>query len=213
MKEDSVSESNGFTATFFKVFWDWVKDVIFDMFKVFSCWKAGSKKTQLWDYNLVLRNTAIRRYEAANWLRRIVGVVCAKDLAEEPSEEEFRLGLRNGIILCNALNKVQPGTVPKGGQGVPVVDCVLALKSFSEAKQVGRQSVSFKYGGIVKPLSGKYFIRKNTEPFTKAMMRSHSAELLRDGISLEQIGLDFSRDHRNNYFRLHPNACANNSLR
>lgn len=60
-----------------------------------------------------LRNAAIRRYEAANWLRRIVGVVCAKDLAEEPSEEEFRLGLRNGIILCNALNKVQPGAVPK----------------------------------------------------------------------------------------------------
>ncbi|TKW31068.1 hypothetical protein SEVIR_2G080900v4 [Setaria viridis] len=56
---------------------------------------------------------AIRRYEAANWLRRIVGVVCAKDLAEEPSEEEFRLSLRNGIILCNALNKIQPGAVPK----------------------------------------------------------------------------------------------------
>jgi len=60
-----------------------------------------------------LRNAAIRRYEAANWLRRIVGVVCAKDLAEEPSEEEFRVGLRNGIILCNALNKIQPGAVPK----------------------------------------------------------------------------------------------------
>jgi hypothetical protein len=60
-----------------------------------------------------LINAAIRRYEAANWLRRIVGVVCAKDLAEEPSEEEFRLGLRNGIVLCNALNKIQPGAVPK----------------------------------------------------------------------------------------------------
>ncbi|CAL4990494.1 unnamed protein product [Urochloa decumbens] len=182
---------------------------------------------------------AIRRYEAANWLRRTVGVVCAKDLAEEPSEEEFRLGLRNGIILCNALNKVQPGavakvvevpsdsTVPadgaalcayqyfenlrnfvtglqdlglptfeasdleKGGKGVRVVDCVLALKSFSDAKQVGKQS-PFKYGGIVKPMSAKYAIRKNNEPFMKTMMRSHSAELLRDGISLEQIGLDFS---------------------
>ncbi|CAD6252804.1 unnamed protein product [Miscanthus lutarioriparius] len=182
---------------------------------------------------------AIRRYEAANWLRRIVGVVCAKDLAEEPSEEEFRVGLRNGIILCNALNKIQPGAVPKvvevpsdstvpadgtalcayqyfenvrnfliglqdlglptfeasdlekGGQGVRVVDCVLALKLFCDAKQVGKQS-PFKYGGIVKPLSGKYVIRRNNEPFTKVMMRSHSAELLRDGISLEQIGLDFS---------------------
>ncbi|KAJ1256622.1 hypothetical protein BS78_K343000 [Paspalum vaginatum] len=181
---------------------------------------------------------SIRRYEAASWLRRIVGVVCAKDLAEEPSEEEFRVGLRNGIILCNALNKVQPGAVPKvvevpsdstvpadgaalcayqyfenvrnfviglqdlglptfeasdlekGGQGVRVVNCVLALRSFSEAKHVGKQS-PFKYGGIVKPLSAKYAIRKNNEPFMKAMMRSHSAELLRDGTALEEIGLDF----------------------
>jgi kinesin family protein C2/C3 len=56
---------------------------------------------------------------------------------------------------------------------------------------VGKQS-PFRYGGIVKPMSAKYAIRKNNEPFMKTMMRSHSAELLRDGISLEQIGLDFS---------------------
>lgn len=43
----------------------------------------------------------------------MVGVVAARDLPAEPSEEEFRLGLRSGIILCNALNKVQPGAVPK----------------------------------------------------------------------------------------------------
>ena len=61
----------------------------------------------------MLINAAVRRNEAANWLRRTVGVVCARDLAEEPSEEEFRVGLRNGIILCNAVNKIQPGTVPK----------------------------------------------------------------------------------------------------
>ncbi|KAL9233435.1 hypothetical protein vseg_008438 [Gypsophila vaccaria] len=54
-----------------------------------------------------------RRYEAARWLRKIVGVVCSKDLPAEPSEEDFRLGLRSGIILCNAINKVQPGAVPK----------------------------------------------------------------------------------------------------
>ncbi|BAT15204.1 Os11g0672400 [Oryza sativa Japonica Group] len=184
---------------------------------------------------------AIRRYEAANWLRRVVGVVCGKDLAEEPSEEEFRLGLRNGIVLCNALNKVQPGSVPKvveapsdsadgaalcayqyfenvrnflmglqdlglptfeasdlekGGKGVRVVDCVLSLRSFSESKQVGR-SAPLKYGGILKPsMSGKHFIRKNSEPFVKTMVRSYSAELLRDGVSLEQsLGLDFSLEH------------------
>lgn len=43
----------------------------------------------------------------------MIGVVVAKDLPAEPSEEEFRLGLRSGIILCNAINKVQPGAVPK----------------------------------------------------------------------------------------------------
>lgn len=58
-------------------------------------------------------NAAIRRHDAASWLRKTVGVVCAKDLPDEPSEEEFQLGLRNGIVLCNALNKVQPGAIPK----------------------------------------------------------------------------------------------------
>jgi hypothetical protein len=56
---------------------------------------------------------ALRRYEAAGWLRRTVGVVGGKDLPAEPSEEEFRLGLRSGIILCYVLNKVQPGAVSK----------------------------------------------------------------------------------------------------
>ncbi|KAK8702246.1 hypothetical protein V6N13_020609 [Hibiscus sabdariffa] len=68
------------------------------------------------DFDLESRKAeeaALRRYEAAGWLRKMVGVVAAKDLPAEPSEEEFRLGLRSGIILCNVLNKVQPGTVPK----------------------------------------------------------------------------------------------------
>lgn len=43
----------------------------------------------------------------------MVGVVYGKDLPAQPSEEEFRLGLRSGIILCNVLNKVLPGAVPK----------------------------------------------------------------------------------------------------
>ena len=61
----------------------------------------------------LLVNAAIRRHEAASWLRKTVGVVCARDLPEEPSEEELQLGLRNGIVLCNALNKVQPDAIPK----------------------------------------------------------------------------------------------------
>ncbi|GMP40050.1 hypothetical protein CsSME_00010647 [Camellia sinensis var. sinensis] len=71
---------------------------------------------RLGDINLASRKAeeaSVRRYEAAGWLRKMVGVVGGKDLPAQPSEEEFRLGLRSGIILCNVLNKVQPGAVPK----------------------------------------------------------------------------------------------------
>lgn len=180
------------------------------------------------------QEAANRRYDAASWLRRTVGIVCARDLPEEPTEEEFRLGLRNGIVLCNALNKVQPGAIPKvveapsdtgvpadgsalcayqyfenlrnflvnvqdlglptfehsdlekGGKGVRVVDCVLALRSFSESKTTGRQTPS-KYGGISKPSTpGKYFILKNSDAFMNKLMRSHTAEPIQNGISPEQ---------------------------
>ncbi|XP_074311733.1 kinesin-like protein KIN-14I isoform X2 [Silene latifolia] len=72
--------------------------------------------TRLSDIDLASRKAeeaSTRRYEATSWLRKIVGVVCSKDLPAEPSEEHFRLGLRSGIILCNAINRVQPGAVPK----------------------------------------------------------------------------------------------------
>ncbi|XP_031485736.1 kinesin-like protein KIN-14I isoform X2 [Nymphaea colorata] len=57
--------------------------------------------------------TVTRRYEAAGWLRKMVGVVASRDLPNEPTEEEFLLGLRSGSILCNALNKVHAGAVSK----------------------------------------------------------------------------------------------------
>ncbi|KAM1042329.1 hypothetical protein ACFX13_032126 [Malus domestica] len=72
--------------------------------------------TRLGDLKLESRKAeeaASRRNEAAGWLRKMIGVVAAKDMPAEPSEEEFRLALRSGIILCNAINKVQPGVVPK----------------------------------------------------------------------------------------------------
>ncbi|KAK1401747.1 kinesin-like protein KIN-14I [Heracleum sosnowskyi] len=50
----------------------------------------------------------VRRNEATQWLRKMIGVVAAKDLPAQPSEEEFRSGLRSGIILCKVLNKIQP---------------------------------------------------------------------------------------------------------
>ncbi|MBA0733865.1 hypothetical protein Gogos_017836, partial [Gossypium gossypioides] len=37
----------------------------------------------------------------------------SESLPKEPSEEEFCLALRNGLILCNVLNKVNPGAIPK----------------------------------------------------------------------------------------------------
>ncbi len=54
--------------------------------------------------------SANRRVLAASWLQEMVGIT---SLPNEPSEEEFRLCLRNGLILCNAINKVHPGAVPK----------------------------------------------------------------------------------------------------
>ncbi|KAK4476720.1 hypothetical protein RD792_015880 [Penstemon davidsonii] len=49
----------------------------------------------------------------------MAGVVGGKDLPAQPSEEEFRLGLRSGIMLCNVLNKVQSGAVPKVVEAPP----------------------------------------------------------------------------------------------
>jgi len=40
-------------------------------------------------------------------------MVGSLDIPCKPSEEEFRLCLRNGFILCNLINKVQPGAVSK----------------------------------------------------------------------------------------------------
>lgn len=243
---------------------------------------------------------ALRRYEAAGWLRKTVGLVGGKDLPAEPSEEDFRLGLRSGIILCNVLNKVQPGAVAKvwinlvptlplfrlfymfylfidwfdkdnclfvlrwlkdlatpllfrmeqlyqhfstlktseislwlwrnwgfqplkpliwnrlvlrvqlwlctcryffffhvtfihilslqGGKSASarIVNCVLALKSYSDWKQ-GGGSGSWKFVGNLKPpICGKPFLRKNSEPFMNSFPRTSSwGERSQDSFSSE----------------------------
>ncbi|XP_060972774.1 kinesin-like protein KIN-14F [Cannabis sativa] len=67
------------------------------------------------DYELAQRKAeeaASRRYQAAQWLRQM-DYGASETLSKEPSEEEFCLSLRNGLILCNVLNKVNPGAVLK----------------------------------------------------------------------------------------------------
>ncbi|CAJ1868747.1 unnamed protein product [Sphenostylis stenocarpa] len=95
------------------------------------------------DVNSASRNaeeTSLRRYEAAGWLRKTVGVVKGKDLPAEPSEEDFRIGLRSGIILCSVLNKIQPGSVPNVVEGprdsVIIPDGAAALSAFQYFENV-----------------------------------------------------------------------------
>lgn len=53
---------------------------------------------------------ALRRYQAVHWLDYLVGPLGIKS---QPSEIEFISCLRNGLILCNLMNKIRPGSVPK----------------------------------------------------------------------------------------------------
>ncbi|KAL8133414.1 uncharacterized protein LOC141712521 [Apium graveolens] len=53
---------------------------------------------------------ALRRYEAAEWLERLVGPL---GISSQPSERELISCLRSGLVLCNAINKIQPGSVQK----------------------------------------------------------------------------------------------------
>ncbi|CAN0890485.1 Kinesin-like protein KIN-14L [Linum grandiflorum] len=51
-----------------------------------------------------------RRYQATEWLESLVGPL---SIPSHPSEKEFISRLRNGLILCNAINKVVPGSITK----------------------------------------------------------------------------------------------------
>lgn len=62
----------------------------------------------------------------------------------------------------------------QGGKASRVVNCVLALKSYSEWKQAGGNG-SWKLSGNVKPTSfGKQFFMRNSEPFMNSISRSAS---------------------------------------
>ena len=185
--------------------------------------KHGSRLSDIDLASRKAEEASSRRIEAARWLRNTVGNVGGKDMLDEPSEEDFRIALRSGIILCNAINKIQPGAVPKvveapsdidnipdgpalsayqyfenvrnflviveemglptfeasdleqGGKCSRVVNCVLALKSYSEWKLGGKNGL-WKYGGNPKsPTSGKPMMRKNSEAFMRSMSRAISS--------------------------------------
>ncbi|GJN38268.1 hypothetical protein PR202_gb27296 [Eleusine coracana subsp. coracana] len=53
---------------------------------------------------------AWRRHQAAAWLESMVG---SFGLPPCPTEQQFVAVLRNGIVLCKAINKVHPGAVQK----------------------------------------------------------------------------------------------------
>ncbi|KAM5553989.1 hypothetical protein ABKV19_025961 [Rosa sericea] len=76
----------------------------------------------------------------------------------------------------------------KGGKSAStrIVNCVLALKSYSDWKQAGG-SGSWKFVGNLKPpISGKPFLRKNSEPFMSSFTRTLSwSERSQDSFSSE----------------------------
>ncbi|KAK8594154.1 hypothetical protein V6N13_125963 [Hibiscus sabdariffa] len=146
-------------------------------------------RTGFHDLNLASRKAeeaALRRYVAVAWLETLVGPL---GISGQPSEKEFISCLRNGLILCNVINKIHPGAVAKvveinshaqslnrefqpprayqyfenvrnflvaveelklpafeacdlerdnleAGSASKVVDCILALKSYHECKQI-----------------------------------------------------------------------------
>lgn len=77
----------------------------------------------------------------------------------------------------------------QGGKSARIVNCVLALKSYSDWKQGGGNG-SWKLGGNLKPPTcGKPFVRKISEPFMNSFARTSSYEK-----SLESLSGDLSSD-------------------
>lgn len=67
----------------------------------FHDFKMSSRKAE---------EAALRRYEATQWLENQVGPL---GISHQPTERELVSCLRNGLILCKAINKIHPGAVPK----------------------------------------------------------------------------------------------------
>ncbi|GFY89016.1 kinesin 4 [Actinidia rufa] len=156
---------------------------------------------------------SLRRYEAARWLRKTVGVVGGKDLPAELSLRKKNLGLvveapsdsvivpdgaalsayqyfenvRNFLVAVEemGLPTFEASDLEQGGKSSRIVNCVLALKSYDDWKRGGGNGL-WKFGGNLKPITfGKYFVRKNSEPFVSSL-RNLTSEKSLDSISSEQ---------------------------
>ncbi|RID64067.1 hypothetical protein BRARA_E03025 [Brassica rapa] len=91
---------------------------------------ASAITTGLHEFHLASRRAeeaASRRFQAVQWLQSIVGQL---GISDQPSEKEFVSCLRNGLILCNAINKIHPGAVSK------VVESYSHLQSFNREYQL-----------------------------------------------------------------------------
>lgn len=89
----------------------------------------------------------------------------------------------------------------QGGKTGRIVNCVHALRSFSDWKVAGR-SGTWKYTGTSKApsSSGKSLVRKNSEPFMNSISRTSSAsEKSLDNEQCSDLGLDMS-DMVSDYF-------------
>ncbi|KAJ4847412.1 hypothetical protein Tsubulata_016686 [Turnera subulata] len=86
-----------------------------------------STRTEFYDIlaSRKAEEAAWRRFQAITWLETLVGPLGISN----PSEKEFISRLRNGLILCNAINRVQPGAVPK------VVENCVPLQSMTRDSQ------------------------------------------------------------------------------
>ena len=64
----------------------------------------------------------------------------------------------------------------QGGKSIRIVNCILALKSYSEWKLKGGTG-PFRYGSNMKNNFGsrKPFLRKSSEPFMSSMSINHSS--------------------------------------
>ncbi|KRH66897.2 hypothetical protein GLYMA_03G134900v4 [Glycine max] len=173
--------------------------------------------------------SAWRRYEATQWLESQVGPL---GIPNQPTETELISCLRNGLILCNAINKIHPGAVPKVvvvdnqvpsqslawdsqplpayqyfenvrnflfvmeelklpafevsdlerdnlemGSAAKLVDCILALKSFQELKQMNKQNGYNKH--IKSPLPMRMHSRAAAFSFDASRHLDLSATLVK----------------------------------